>query len=145
VRGEQDATYARHLGANEVVDVEAVSVESVPPVNVVIDTVGGEAQSQALALLARGGRLVSSVSLPDQQRAAGLKVSTKFMLVAVSTEALTRIAALLDAQKLTTNIGTVLPLADARVAHEMLEGARPRARGKIVLAVRPGAGRSATG
>jgi hypothetical protein len=33
------------------------------------------------------------------------------------------------------NVGTALPLADARVAHEMLEGARSRPRGKIVLTV----------
>jgi len=32
-------------------------------------------------------------------------------------------------------VGTILPLADARVAHEMLEGIRPRSRGKIVLSV----------
>jgi NADPH:quinone reductase-like Zn-dependent oxidoreductase len=52
------------------------------------------------------------------------------------TEPLTRIATLLDAQQLTTNVGTVLPLADARVAHEMLEGTRPHRRGKIALTVR---------
>jgi NADPH:quinone reductase-like Zn-dependent oxidoreductase len=30
-------------------------------------------------------------------------------------------------------VGMVLPLADARIAHEFLEGTRPRPRGKIVL------------
>jgi len=34
-----------------------------------------------------------------------------------------------------TRVGTVLPLAEARAAHEMLEGARPRPSGKIVLRV----------
>jgi hypothetical protein len=33
------------------------------------------------------------------------------------------------------NVETVLPLAQARVAHEMLEGTRPDPRGKIVLEV----------
>ena len=33
-----------------------------------------------------------------------------------------------------TDVGTVLPLDEARVAHEMLDGA-PHKRGKIVLTV----------
>lgn len=45
-----------------------------------------------------------------------------------------RIAELLDAGHLTANVGEVLPLADARRAHEMLAG-KPHRRGKIVLAV----------
>jgi NADPH:quinone reductase-like Zn-dependent oxidoreductase len=140
VRGS-DASYVQRLGANEVVDVSAVRIEdSVAPVDVVIDLVGGEAQDRSMAVLARGGRLVSAVSEPDQERAARQGVTAKLILVDVRTEALTRIATLLDAQQLTTHIGTVLPLADARVAHEMLEGTRPRRGGKIVLAVRSEAG-----
>jgi hypothetical protein len=42
--------------------------------------------------------------------------------------------ALFDSGKLVTDVGTVLPLEEARVAHEMLGGA-PHKRGKIVLSV----------
>jgi NADPH:quinone reductase-like Zn-dependent oxidoreductase len=82
---------------------------------------------------------VSAVSEPDAESAARHGVSAKLILVEVRTEPLARIAALLDAGQLTTDVGTVLPLADARIAHEMLEHTRPRGRGKIVLAVRPDA------
>jgi NADPH:quinone reductase-like Zn-dependent oxidoreductase len=34
---------------------------------------------------------------------------------------------------LSADVGAVLPLADARTAHEMLDGSRPKPRGKIVL------------
>jgi hypothetical protein len=37
---------------------------------------------------------------------------------------------------LRTHVGTVLPLADAREAHRMLEGQRAHPNGKIVLRVR---------
>ena len=135
VRGD-DAAYATHLGANEVVDVAAVRIEdSVAPVDVIIDTVGGDLRDRAMALLARGGRLVSALPQPDQERATGLGVTAKFILVDVTTEPLTRIASLFEAKKLTTKVGAVLPLADAKVAHEMLEGMRPHPRGKIVLTV----------
>jgi NADPH:quinone reductase-like Zn-dependent oxidoreductase len=62
-------------------------------------------------------------------------VRALFFLVNVTTAHLTQIAAMIDAGELAVNVGAVLPLADARVAHEMLEGSRPRPRGKIVLSV----------
>jgi len=43
------------------------------------------------------------------------------------------VADLLDAQRLIVRIGQVLPLAEARKAHEMLEGLRPLPPGKLVL------------
>jgi NADPH:quinone reductase-like Zn-dependent oxidoreductase len=136
VRTDHDTSYVQRMGANEVVDA-AVSIEhAVRPVDAVIDLVGGDVANRSMALLARGGRLVSAVSQPDQERATRQGVTAKLILVDVRTEPLARIAALLDAQELTTNVGTVLRLADARIAHEMLEGKRPHARGKIVLAVR---------
>ena len=42
----------------------------------------------------------------------------------------------IDSGKLRTRVGAVLPLADAREAHLMLERIRPQPKGKIVLAVR---------
>jgi hypothetical protein len=60
-------------------------------------------------------------------------VRALFFLVNVTTAHLTRIAAMIDAGGLAVN--AILPLADARVAHEMLEGIRPRSGGKIVLSV----------
>jgi hypothetical protein len=40
-----------------------------------------------------------------------------------------------DKEKLTIPVGSVLPLADASRAHEMLAGMRPHERGKIVLEI----------
>ena len=55
-------------------------------------------------------------------------------IVDVTTERLNTITELFDSKKLVPHVGTVLPLADAPVAHQMLAGA-PHARGKIVLNV----------
>jgi NADPH:quinone reductase-like Zn-dependent oxidoreductase len=54
--------------------------------------------------------------------------------VAVTTARLAKITELLDSGKLATNVGNVLPLEDARIAHEMLGGV-PHKRGKIVLSI----------
>jgi NADPH:quinone reductase-like Zn-dependent oxidoreductase len=136
VRGK-DVEYARRLGAHEVIDVTSADSDRVGPADTVVDLVGGEAQERSLSQLAPGGVLVSAVSQPDRERASQSGVKAMFMLVQVATAPLARIASLLDDGRLmTTRVGTVLPLTDARVAHEMLEGMRSRPRGKIVLQVR---------
>jgi NADPH:quinone reductase-like Zn-dependent oxidoreductase len=50
----------------------------------------------------------------------------------VDTPTLLLIATLLDAGKIKPHVGDVLPLSQARLAHEMLEG-KAHKRGKIVL------------
>lgn len=56
-------------------------------------------------------------------------------IVDVNTRCLTELAQAIDAGHLNTRVGTVLPLRDAGLAHDMLAGRRPHTHGKIVLAV----------
>ena len=132
----QGALYAKSLGAQQVIDIEGADfTRLVAPVDIVIDTVGGQVQTRSLSVLTSGGILVSSVSQPNAEEANASGVRARFILVDVTSAALTRIAELLDAGELRTRLGPVLPLAEARNAHEMLEGLRPRLPGKIVLSV----------
>lgn len=127
--------YARALGAHRVIDVRESRFEDVvADVDVVLDTIGGDVQDRSFAVLKRGGIMVSAVSVPDQQKAAQRGVRAQFFLVDVSSSRLARIAALIDAGDLKPLVGDVLPLAEARLAHEMLAG-RPHQRGKIVLRI----------
>jgi NADPH:quinone reductase-like Zn-dependent oxidoreductase len=131
---KSDEAHLRDLGASEIVDARASGFpEGIAATDAVVDLIGGETQAKALALVKPGGALISAVSQPDAQEAERRKVRAAFMLVNVTTAALTHIAGLFDAGKLITHVGSVLPLADARQAHEMLDGIRPRAGGKIVL------------
>jgi NADPH:quinone reductase-like Zn-dependent oxidoreductase len=54
--------------------------------------------------------------------------------VDVTTARLNKITELFESGKLLADVGTVLPLEQARIAHEMLGGA-PHKRGKIVLSI----------
>jgi NADPH:quinone reductase-like Zn-dependent oxidoreductase len=131
----EDAAYVRTLGADLVVDARTVRLEdAVRDIDVVLDTVGGELQEQSFAVLKPGGTLVSAVSTPDQAKAARHGVRAFFFLVEVSSRRLEDIAALIVAGELRPRVGDVLPLASARLAHEMLAG-KPHEPGKIVLAV----------
>ena len=131
----RDVDFVRTLRANQVIDAQAVRFEErVKDVDVVLDTVGGETLDRSFEVLKPGGILVSSVAKPDQAKAARRHVRGVYLLVAVTSEGLIRIAELFDAGRLRTDVGEVLPLADARRAHDMLAG-KPHRRGKIVLAV----------
>jgi len=130
-----DVEYVHSLGADRVLDYKAGPFEeSVTDVDAVIDTVGGSTQQRSLAALKRGGILVSSVSPVPQEAQQRFGVKGVFFLVQVTTERLKRLSHLFDQGALKPNVGTVLPLTEARQAHEMLAGA-PHRRGKIVLRV----------
>jgi NADPH:quinone reductase-like Zn-dependent oxidoreductase len=130
-----DLEYVRRLGAERVVDYQTERFEeSVTGVDVVLDTVGGDTQERSLRVLKPGGILVSVVSpVPETtQKRYGLRAA--YFYVDVTTARLNKITELFDNGKLVTDVGTVLPLEEARIAHEMLGGA-PHKRGKIVLSI----------
>ena len=134
--GTNDISFVRDLGADVIIDYRTQRFEEeIKDADAVIDLVGGETQSRSFQVLRRGGKLISAVSNPDQQLAERHGVEAKFFLVDVGSRNLAEIARLIDGGKLRTRIGTILPLADAREAHLMLEGRRPQPKGKIVLAV----------
>jgi len=128
-----EVAIVRALGVERVIDVSATRFDDVVrDVDVVLDTVGGDTQTRSFAVMRPGGVLVSSASPPDTDLADRHRVAAIFFLVAVTTDTLTRIGALMAAGDLDVRIGEVVPLADARKAHDMLAGA-PHRIGKIVL------------
>jgi NADPH:quinone reductase-like Zn-dependent oxidoreductase len=132
--GTKDVEYVRSLGADKVLDYHTQRFEDeVKDADAVLDLVGGETQVRSFQVLRPAGKLISTVSKPDQGLAENHGVTAAFFLVEVTTERLRRIAELIDRGELKTHVGTILPLADARDAHMMLEGRRPPPKGKIIL------------
>jgi NADPH:quinone reductase-like Zn-dependent oxidoreductase len=130
-----DQQYLAMLGAERVVDYTTERIkESLTGVDVVLDSVGGEAQHRSLCVLKRGGILVSAVSPVPEPLQERYGVRAAYFYVDVTTARLEKIRELFDTGRLVTNVGTVLPLEQASIAHEMLAGA-PHKRGKIVLSV----------
>ncbi len=130
-----DLPFVRSLGAGTVIDYRATRFEDVvPPVDAVLDMVGGETKQRSFAVIKPGGILVSVVSQPARSDARPDGIRSVFFLVQVTTERLNMLTSLFDSGKLRGRVGTVLPLEQARTAHEMLAGA-PHAGGKIVLSM----------
>ena len=124
----------RELGVDEPIDYEKTPFEDVVrDVDVVLDTQGGDIQNRSWKVLKKAGILVSIVAPPSAEEAAKHSVRSTFSAAHPSSALLSEIAKLVDAGKLKPVVETVLPLSDARRAHELNETGH--ARGKTVLKV----------
>ncbi len=132
--GPSDLEYVRHLGAEHVVNYKTTKFEDVvSPIDVVIDTVGGDTRERSFSVLKQGGILVSVVS-PVLETPKHRGVRSVFFIVEVTKARLNTISKLFESGELVSQVGTTLPLEESRIAHEMLAGA-PHKRGKIVLKI----------
>lgn len=137
----QDMDYVRGLGADVVIDYQTTDFTAVAKdMDLVIVLVGGNTQEISYSVLKRGGRLVSTTgpALRDMARAHG--VTAVSMVIGQSGEDLARIAELIDAGKVRTDVAAVYALKDAMMGWELLAGTDPEVgsitRGKIVLEIR---------
>jgi NADPH:quinone reductase-like Zn-dependent oxidoreductase len=122
----------RALGADEAVDRSAVGFEeTVAPVDLVFDTVGGELLARSARLLREGGRIVSVAEEPPAALSADVEAS--YFVVEPSRDQLTELARLVDEGIVRPLVDSVFALADARRAFERVQ--MPGKRGKVVLQV----------
>ena len=124
---------ARDFGAHEVLDPASVRFEgTLEPVDLVFDTVGGELLERSLAVIRRGGRLVSVAEEPPAV-SPDRKIETTYFVVEPNRDQLVELAAIVDAGELRPAIDSVFPLTDARAAFE--RSLASGKRGKVVLRV----------
>ena len=134
VGGPGEATFLRSIGADLAVDYTAGPFEGMTdPVDLVIDTVGDDTQSRSFAVLKPGGMLVSCVSVPNAEKTHRYDVESEFVLVDVTTRVLDLFSSMLQSKTVVPRVGSVLPLRDAKRAHELLDDGSMMNRGKIVL------------
>ena len=126
--------FLRELGVDQAVDYATVRFEeAVEPVDVVLDTLGGDVQERSWKVLKRGGILVSIVSPPSADVAAAQGARQAFVFTEPNAGQLAEIAKLADAEKLKAIVETILPLSDATRGQELSK--RGHTRGKIVLRI----------
>ncbi len=129
-----NVAFVQALGADMVIDYTQKHVEDeTQDVDLVFDTVGGEATASALATLKRGGRLIAIAEPPDAEQAQALGVSAEFFSMQLSADLLERFARSLDAGELRPAPSTIFQLSEADKAHELSQSGH--GRGRIVLHV----------
>ena len=125
---------ARRLGADEAVDHKTMRFEDIADeVDLVFDTVSGEALERSPAVLRRGGRLISIASKPSQDRAAERGIAAIYLIVEPNRAQLIEITKLVDNYELQPTVAEVFALKDGRSA--FARSLDREHRGKVVLSV----------
>ncbi len=127
--------YVQSIGADEVVDYTTVAFEEVVhDVDVVYDTVGGEATGRSWSTLKPGGIMVVIAGMPDADAAAahGVRVANVAQ-PDVTTPVLDELVALVASGELVPQVGATYPLEEAGQAQAASETGH--GRGRIVLHV----------
>jgi NADPH:quinone reductase-like Zn-dependent oxidoreductase len=122
------------LGADRFVDYTSEDVgQAVQGVDVAFDTVGGAVTETLLPAVREGGILVCIAGMPPDEAARERGVRTDIFSATPTTEQLAGIADLVTTGEVRVEIADVLPLSEARRAHEASEAGH--VRGKLVLRV----------
>ncbi|WP_218005710.1 NADP-dependent oxidoreductase [Actinomadura hibisca] len=126
-------SFLRELGVDQFIDYTKERPEElVRDLDLVVDTVGGQASGRFLRTLKRGGALYPVFfGEYDEEEIARLGVTLSGTQVRSSGAQLAELGRLLDAGTLRVAIDSTFPLADAQAAHE--RAARGHIQGKIVL------------
>lgn len=121
-------------GADRFVDYKAERFEdTVHDQDIVFDTLAGDMQARSWGLLKRNGIMVSTLGIADPDKAKKLGVRATSIVCTPNAEQLGRLAEMIDAGKIRSNIGAVLTLDDAAKAQELNRAGK--VKGKIVLTV----------
>jgi NADPH:quinone reductase-like Zn-dependent oxidoreductase len=125
----------RELGADETIDYTSQRFEEVARnVDVVLDPIGGDTQERSWQVLKKGGALLSIVQPPSAEKAKELGVRAAFVASHPNGAELAKIAELIDSGDLKPIVNRILPLPEARRAHELSQSGHTH--GKIVLRVK---------
>ncbi len=103
-------------------------------VDCVLDTLGGEVLSRSLSVVKKGGIIVSTLSELSTQDLVRFGIRAAHIMARADSGQLAQIARLIDEGYVRPEVETVLPLEEARRAHEMSQ--KGHVRGKIVLKIK---------
>src|SRR4029077_18915167 len=120
----RDVERVRALGAEPVREGGRVGAQ-LPSrsLDVVIDTIGGDALESTCEGLRPNGIIVSVVRAPDEAYVRSKGVRAAYFVVDVTRARPARASGMSERRTLTLPISEVLDLADASTAHRMLDGA----------------------
>ena len=125
----------RELGADETIDYTRQRFEDVArKIDIVLDPIGGDTQERSWQVLKKGGLLLSVVEPPSADKAKALGIQAAFVASHPNGAELAKIAELIDAGDLKPIVNRILPLSEARRAHELSQTGHTH--GKIVLRVK---------
>lgn len=126
--------YLLSLGADLVINYENEDFsEIISDYDIVLDTMGGDIQEKSFSVLRLGGKLVSIVAPPNEEKAKEKGVLVDFVWLQPNGEELEKLAQLIEEEKLKAQVGEVFDFNEEglKEAHALSES--HHAKGKIVI------------
>ena len=124
----------KDLGADQAVDyTKAPLREQIEPVDLVIDTIGGDVQTNSWPIIKKGGLLIAVTEQPNRDKAQEYEVKREFVFIEPSSRILRELNTLVEAKQLMPIIELHFPLEQIAKAH--FQSQSGRTRGKIVIDV----------
>jgi NADPH:quinone reductase-like Zn-dependent oxidoreductase len=125
----------REVGVDKAIDYTQRRFEDVArKIDIVLDPIGGDTQERSWQVLKKGGILLSLVEPPSADKAKALGIQAAFVASHPNGAELAKIAELIDSGDLKPIVNRILPLSEARRAHELSQTGHTH--GKIVLRVK---------
>ena len=128
-----DIEYLRSLGHVQVVDYKNERFETVGQVDAVLDLIGGETATRSVAVVKKGGVLVSTVGGANAELAVRAGIRGVNMVSKGNAADLSELAGLVERGDMKPRMGEVFRLEQAREAQDASQ--QGRAKGKILLQV----------
>jgi NADPH:quinone reductase-like Zn-dependent oxidoreductase len=123
------------VGVDKAIDYTQQRFEDVArKIDIVLDPIGGDTQERSWQVLKKGGILLSLVEPPSADKAKALGIQAAFVASHPNGAELAKIAELIDSGDLKPIVNRILPLSEARRAHELSQTGHTH--GKIVLRVK---------
>ncbi|MFW8597100.1 NADP-dependent oxidoreductase [Enterococcus innesii] len=122
------------LGADEIIDYHTTDFEEVlQDIDLVFDTMGGDTQKKSFTVLKPKGRLISILSIEDEDLAKEKDIFAKAIWLRTNGKQLAELTELIEAEKVNSVIDTTFPLTAQGIydAHALSE--THHAVGKIVI------------
>jgi len=129
---KDDMKFLNSIGVDKIINYKTEHFEKlVRDFDIVLDLIGGETQEKSLALLKKGGMIVTTVGGLNQDKIAELGLVGHAMGMSKDGRGLEQIAELVNEGKIKTHVGEVLPLEAAAQAQDLLQNGHTH--GKVVL------------
>lgn len=131
---EKNSEYVKSLGADVVIDYKNEDfADVISDYDIVLDTMGGDIQEKSYDVLRKGGKLVSIVAPPNEEKAKDKGVHAGFVWLNPDGEELAQLAYLIDEEEIKPQVGNVFDFDEQSIqqAHALSES--HHARGKIVI------------
>ncbi|MFM1652869.1 NADP-dependent oxidoreductase [Brevibacillus sp. B_LB10_24] len=126
--------YVKSLGVDTVIDYNTTSFEDiVQDADLVLDAVGGETLERSWSVVKRGGKLLSLVEIPSEEKAKQLGIHARFSNEFAPHNVFQMIADLIADGQVKATIGKEFSLHDLRQAHELCQTGH--GRGRIVVRI----------